>query len=172
MAGALLLVLGGLSGCRVPAEDSATQRLYNDLGVRVGLAPCEDDSCDRLGGSVRYHLDPGGSLPVNVSNEGVATWYRIDEPGEAPRCLKVVVNGIPRRSTVPLSQGIKCPPPSSRGLADVLEAIAIWCAMLVAAVIGPILTFAILCGAVGAVLAPFAVLFWLVRRVHRAGRFD
>jgi hypothetical protein len=108
----LLLMLPCVTGCRAiddPTESITGLTLRNDLGVTVGLAVCDDDACHGLvdGGDT---LAPGRSLPVNVSIEGVPTPYRIDLPDGRRLCLKLVVHGIPRRSTVPLSAAHECGP--------------------------------------------------------------
>jgi hypothetical protein len=118
VVGALVVVALGLAGCQVvsdPTENEAVLHLQNDLDVRVQLSPCEDSSCRSLAGSVRSQVAPGGSLPVNVSSEGVATYYRVDERGEPARCLRLMVKGTPRESTVPLSSAAACSSTSQSG---------------------------------------------------------
>jgi hypothetical protein len=91
-----------------PTEATATLTLRNDLGVSVGVAPCEGSSCDELAGTVRDRLAPRETLAVNLSDEGVLTPYRVDLPDGQRLCLMLVVHDIDVHPSVPLSEAHKC----------------------------------------------------------------
>lgn len=112
--GVILLAVGAVSalaGCQAvadPTENETVVHLLNDLDVTVGVAPCGDPSCRSLAGSVRNRLAPGGELPVNVSSEGVTTYYRVDRPHAPSRCLRLVVNGKVGQRVITLSSATTC----------------------------------------------------------------
>ena len=104
-----LLICLGVAACADPTESNAVINLSNDLGGRVVLAPCDDSHCHSLAGTVRNHLAPGESVPVNVSADGVPTYYSIvAESGRPARCLTLVVHKTPVNSVVPLSTSQDC----------------------------------------------------------------
>lgn len=104
-----LLICLGVGACSDPSESNTVISLNNDLGVRVLVAPCDDSHCGSLAGTVRNHLSPGGTLPVNVSTDGIPTYYRVDaEAGGPARCLSLVVHDTSRQLVIPLSTSRDC----------------------------------------------------------------
>ena len=98
----------GVTACQSSTNDNAVLELRNDLGSRVVLA-CEDFHCHHAGGTVKNHLGPGGTLPVNVGTDGVVTYYRVAaDSGGSPTCLSLAVSGSPQDSVVSLSSAVDC----------------------------------------------------------------
>jgi hypothetical protein len=123
-----LACLGAMSGCKValdPTEGNTVVRLQNDLGVSVRLAPCTSAGCRSLAGTVRDQLRPGAVLPANVSTDGAATYYRVEEPGGSARCLRLTAHDESGQSTVLLSSAGDCAA-ASHGGTSVLGAIVGW----------------------------------------------
>jgi hypothetical protein len=111
--GTAIAIVGavGLAGCEPisdPGDHMSGMAMVNDLNIEVGLAPCETTSCDSLGGTVRYHLHPGERLGVNLTGDGVATYYRIDFPNGKSTCLRLSIKDRRPYSTVPLSEARPC----------------------------------------------------------------
>jgi hypothetical protein len=126
----LLVTASAVAACSSQADDNAVLRLKNDLGRRVALAPCNDSHCDHLAGSVRNHLDPGASLPVNVDADGVASYYRVSIDSASTRCMRLVVHRTPERSIVPLSSAVDCGSPFHEGGTGMAGTILRWAFLL------------------------------------------
>jgi hypothetical protein len=141
----LLVCMLPMSACGTsldPTEDSAVVELQNDLGVGVRIAPCTSSDCRSLAGTVRDQLRPGAGLPVNVSTDGAATYYRVEAPGGSTRCLRLMTHGRPRRSTIPLSSAGDCAS-STHGRESVLGAILGWVLFLGIGALGLGTTFVV-----------------------------
>jgi hypothetical protein len=126
---AVLVVVLGAAGCNVvddPTEHNAVIQLHNNLGTAVTVSPCEDESCHHLAGTVRNHLAPGAILPVNVSADGVPTYYSVSRSGAQSRCLRLVVNTTPTRSTVLLSSAVACSTSPSKDGVSAIGSILGW----------------------------------------------
>lgn len=186
----LLVALTAIAGCRPSPPDVTALQLQNDLGVGVRTAPCNDSACHSLAGTVRYTLSPGDVLPVNVSTEGVATYYRVEAASGPRRCLRLVAHGEPRESTVLLSSAGVCTA-SSQGGTSLAGAILGWGLFVGIAALGLLMTAvgaaatyrhqrasgssdhaaAAVATGVGFVLFIggwiFYLVYWLIRRVQR-----
>jgi hypothetical protein len=103
--------MGALSGCSDPTESTARIVLKNDLGVRVSLRICADARCrDLAPTNYQAVLEPGGTVTVNVSSEGVPTTYRVTVSG-SPRARCLALRSHERPPTPPvvlLSRSDEC----------------------------------------------------------------
>lgn len=107
------MVVVVLGACQASTSDNAVLQLRNDTGSRVVLTACEDFHCHHAGGSVKDHLAPGETLPVNVATDGVVTYYRLDpESGGPSTCLSLAVTGSQQGGEVALSSATDCRQPS------------------------------------------------------------
>jgi hypothetical protein len=111
VAGALL-ACGWVCGCQVisdSGESITTMTLLNDLGVTVDVTACDDPSCNSLPSTVHDRLAPGQRLAVNVSDEGIPDYFRVERDERAGRlCLRISVKDEPPHSVVPLSSSYDC----------------------------------------------------------------
>lgn len=112
----LIAIAAAVAACGYQGDTVAVVRLRNDLGERVAVDPCGDFHCRHVVGSVREHLQPGGTLSVNVSAEGPPTHYRVLGSGETPRCLSLDERDPGKRAVVQLSAAVGCAQPSRHAL--------------------------------------------------------
>ena len=90
-----------------PTESNTVLTLKNDLGSQATLRACEDMQCRKLAGSVSNSIAPGDILKVNVSSEGVPSYYRVVTASTAgARCL--VLNSSSQKNLIPLSAAVSC----------------------------------------------------------------
>jgi hypothetical protein len=99
-----------VTDCRASASETTVVKLRNDLDTSAVLVACEDFHCHEAGGTVTNHLALGDSLPVNVSIEGVPTYYRVVTSAiRNSKCLTLEVNGSsPTNDVVALSLAVDC----------------------------------------------------------------
>lgn len=107
--GLVIFGASAVAACTVdPSEGLTVFTLRNDLGFGVTLTACDDAECHSLPSTVNDHLAPDQGLPVNVSIDGVVTYYRIlADSGGRPRCLGVVAHGTEKK-TLLLSSSHAC----------------------------------------------------------------
>jgi hypothetical protein len=81
-----------VGGCSLdPTESVTSLTVKNDLGYGVSLTACDDAACHSLPSTVNDHLAADQTMSVNVSSEGVPTYYRVTADSGGPsRCLALV----------------------------------------------------------------------------------
>jgi hypothetical protein len=105
----ILSIISITMACARAIEPNFVLTLKNDLSTRVVLSPCEDAQCHELAGSVQNSVSPGDTLLVNVSTEGVPSYYRVvTEQSETAGCLMLVLNETSQERIVPLSMAVDC----------------------------------------------------------------
>lgn len=107
---ALVVVAAGFGTACSPAalDDSvAVTHLRNDLHTPAVVAICADDGCAALAGSVTDTLNPGHTMPVNVSVDTGET-YAVNVNGQSTKCLPIPPHPTSEQPTLLLSTARQC----------------------------------------------------------------
>jgi hypothetical protein len=128
-----------LGGCGASGtRDTVVVRIQNDLPVVASLAPCENNTCRTSAGTVRYRLQPGRTMPVNVLGDGTPTFYGIEAGEGRQHCLRVAL-AVRQRGVVPVSHASTCPRHATAG-AGLMESLFAWALLLGITAVGLVTT--------------------------------